>query len=588
MAYKALYRAYRPTTFDEVCGQSAVVKTLKNAILHDKVGHAYLFCGPRGTGKTSMAKIFATALNCKHEMTVNPCLECENCKTIIQGSNPDVLEIDAASNNGADDIRQLRDSVKFLPATCRKKVYIIDEVHMLTQQAFNALLKTLEEPPSYVVFILATTEPYKIPNTILSRVQRFDFEALDEKTIASRLEYVAKEENLKITTEAINLIASYSEGGMRDALSMLDQVISYSTNEEITSDDVLAVSGNTSSEDLFLVVKNCYENNSIAAIESLNKIIQKGKEIPKICNDLINFLKEILLYKAKILKNYKGIFNDQNYTDTFDKISTLSIYKWLDILNETNNNMKFSNQKKSYLDLALLKISDISYNMENKLLEKIDQLEREINSLKFKAKNDEISFASNQVKSEEIIELVSKQNEEETKNDILDETIVKSNNDYIQIEEVNDILNNGDKELKKLFNDRLRSLAYEFEQSAALEMISYGQVVAANSKSLIIVLLDTQFCNRVMNYNYYYELLEIFKTVIPTLENFYAIPQNCFNKILKDFKQKLEVTGLPVKLDYIEIPVLLPNEKDKKVVTLDSTIVNLKEIFGDILKVKEK
>lgn len=587
MAYKALYRAYRPTTFDDVCGQSAVVKTLKNAILHDKVGHAYLFCGPRGTGKTSMAKIFATALNCKHEMTTNPCLECENCKTIIQGSNPDVLEIDAASNNGADDIRQLRDSVKFLPATCRKKVYIIDEVHMLTQQAFNALLKTLEEPPSYVVFILATTEPYKIPNTILSRVQRFDFEALDETTIANRLTFVSKEENLKITEEAIKLIAAYSEGGMRDALSMLDQVISYSTNEEITEEDVLAVSGNTSSEDLFQIVKNCYENNSILAIESLNKIIQKGKEIPKICNDLINFLKEILLYKAKILENSKSIFNDKNYTNILDKVSTLSIYKWLDILNETNNNMKFSNQKKSYLDLALLKMSDIVYNTENKLLEKIDQLEREINSLKFKAKNDEITFNTNQIKSEEIIELVNKKESDISQNVEIEETKI-NNNSYIQIEDVNEILNNGDKELKKIFNDRLRSLAYEFEQSAALEMISYGQVVAANSKSILIVLLDTQFCNRVMNYNYYYELLEIFKTVIPTLESFYAIPQNCFNKILKDFKQKLEVSGLPVKLDYLEIPVLLPNEKDKKEVSLDSTIVNLKEIFGDTLKVKEK
>lgn len=254
MAYVALYRAYRPQKFVDVVGQQHIIKTLQNAIKLNKVAHAYLFCGPRGTGKTTLAKIMAKALNCEHGPTIEPCDTCDICQGIQKGTVADVIEIDAASNNGADDIRALRDSVKYMPSVGKYKVYIIDEVHMLSNAAFNALLKTLEEPPKHVIFILATTEPYKLPATILSRCQRFDFQSLSIEEILKRLKVVAQQEGIKMSEEAFTQIASSAEGGMRDALSLFDQTISFSVHEEITLEDVLAVSGNVSYKELLSLI----------------------------------------------------------------------------------------------------------------------------------------------------------------------------------------------------------------------------------------------------------------------------------------------------------------------------------------------
>src|SRR5690554_264178 len=247
MSYQALYRVWRPSQLADVVGQEHITKTLKNALLQQKLSHAYLFTGPRGTGKTSAAKIISKAINCEKAPVDEPCNECVACKGIQDGTIVDVMEIDAASNNGVDEIRDIRDKVKFAPSAVRYKVYIIDEVHMLSTGAFNALLKTLEEPPSHVIFILATTEPHKIPLTIISRCQRFDFKRISAEAMIERMQYIVEQENMAITKEALEAIALAAEGGMRDALSILDQVISYSEGEA-DIDDVLAVTGGVSQE----------------------------------------------------------------------------------------------------------------------------------------------------------------------------------------------------------------------------------------------------------------------------------------------------------------------------------------------------
>ncbi|EGS4843797.1 DNA polymerase III subunit gamma/tau, partial [Listeria monocytogenes] len=242
MAYQALYRVFRPQSFQDVVGQEHVTKTLKNAIVQNKTSHAYLFSGPRGTGKTSAAKIFAKAINCEHGHDGEPCNECEICKGTTDGSIPDVLEIDAASNNGVEEIRDIREKVKYAPTVAKYKVYIIDEVHMLSTGAFNALLKTLEEPPKHVIFILATTEPHKLPLTIISRVQRFDFKRITTQDIIGRLKFILEEEKIPYDEKALMIVARAAEGGMRDALSLLDQVISYGS-EEVTVEDALEITG---------------------------------------------------------------------------------------------------------------------------------------------------------------------------------------------------------------------------------------------------------------------------------------------------------------------------------------------------------
>ena len=289
MEYQALYRAFRPQSFGEVVGQKHITQTLRNAIKRDKESHAYLFSGPRGTGKTSIAKIFAKALNCPNGVDGEPCNECHLCQTITDGSANDVIEIDAASNNGVDEIRNIRDRVKYAPSEAKFKVYIIDEVHMLTTGAFNALLKTLEEPPIHAVFILATTEPHKIPATIISRTQRFDFKAIELQEIVDHLKYVAENQNIEYDTEAVEYIARAAEGGMRDALSIFDQVIAYS-GDKITLDDAVMITGGIKTEDLNEWMKLVETQNTKDAFLKYHQFIDEGKDPVRLVHELLYFL----------------------------------------------------------------------------------------------------------------------------------------------------------------------------------------------------------------------------------------------------------------------------------------------------------
>ena len=385
MSYQALYRTYRPRDFSEVAGQEVIVKTLQNALLHDKIAHAYLFSGPRGTGKTSIAKILAKAVNCERAPSKDACGECSTCIAIQSGVISDVVEIDAASNNGVDEIRDLREKVKYLPSMAKYKVYIIDEVHMLTTGAFNALLKTLEEPPKHVIFILATTEPNKIPATILSRCQRFDFRGISPKDIEKKLTDIKTVEKIEITVEAIREIARYAEGGLRDAISLLDQAVSFSDGV-VTEHDIYQVSGSVSKENLLSLLDFIFYKETTKAFSLLNDMIEDGKEAPKIVSDLISTLRDLLIEKNVV---FDAIRPTKYVEELSTKYANDRIYFYLDILNGTQNDIKWSNQKRAYLELAIVKMIDhkqidrINYQDDLEVLNKrISGLEFELSKLK--------------------------------------------------------------------------------------------------------------------------------------------------------------------------------------------------------------
>ncbi|GAE28589.1 DNA polymerase III subunits gamma and tau [Halalkalibacter wakoensis JCM 9140] len=357
MAYQALYRVWRPQQLKDVVGQEHITKTLQNALLQQKLSHAYLFSGPRGTGKTSAAKIIAKAINCEKAPVAEPCNECSACVGITTGSIVDVIEIDAASNNGVDEIRDIRDKVKFAPSEVRYKVYIIDEVHMLSTGAFNALLKTLEEPPGHVLFILATTEPHKIPLTIISRCQRFDFKRITNQAIVSRMRYILEHDSVSAEEEALFMIARAAEGGMRDALSLLDQAISFA-DETLQLEDVLAVTGAVSQQALTDVVASIEVGDTLQALQLLEKLLQDGKDPVRFVEDLIYYFRDLLLYKnapaaEDLLERAKV---DEHFKQLSSKVEGAWLYSAIESLNASQQEMKWSAHPKIFLELALLKL----------------------------------------------------------------------------------------------------------------------------------------------------------------------------------------------------------------------------------------
>lgn len=571
MAYQALYRSYRPQDFKSVAGQRHVVTTLQNAIKLNKVAHAYLFSGPRGTGKTSMAKIMAKALNCVHGPTTEPCNECEICKGITKGTISDIVEIDAASNNGVDEIRDLRDKVKYLPSECRYKVYIIDEVHMLSQGAFNALLKTLEEPPSHVIFILATTEPHKIPATILSRCQRFDFQSLDKADIVERLQYVLNAENIKATPEAVDLIAESSDGGMRDALSLLDQSISYSTDDVISEDDVLAVSGNISSQIILHMLKEALESNSAEVLKSLGEIISDGKEIPRIINDVIIFLRDALLAKIGSSNSLKSAYKTEEYQVFLAKISNEIIYKWLDILNDTLNNIKFTTQKRAYLELGLLKMADGHLTDYASLLGRVEALERQIalgvTVMPVQNNEPKINFTSN---PEEILKYDKP---------TIANTEIENDASFIQIEDIAKIINAGNKQLKGLIEGIIKSEGNHFE------ILKSTAVGAVSNDGIILVTGNIASANRLMRSPYYDQALKIINQN-NHFECLYCVPKDKWTEIINDFRAKISLGGTVGNIVFNNVVIPVKKHIKENNVSLEDEIYNMFD--HDLVNIKEE
>ena len=363
MSYLALYRKYRPVDFNSVYGQEEVVTVLKNAIISGKISHAYLFCGPRGTGKTTIAKIIARLVNCDNLVDGNPCGKCYNCLNYLNSN--DIVEIDAASNNGVDEIRELRDKINLVPSNAKYKVYIIDEVHMLTTQAFNALLKTLEEPPSHVIFILATTEPHKIPLTIASRCQKFRFSKIDDEKIVARLSEICKLEDISIDNDSLFEIARLSDGGMRDAINFLDQLVAYSS-DDIKIDDVYKVNGSVSYAELFNLLTYIINNDKVKIIEFIDDLNASGKDINKFLEELLIFLKDVILYKnANVLSN---IATKNEYVKLIaDMYENTDLYKLIESLNVVQNNIKISSHSSIVFMTSILKYSDLNFSDNGEL-----------------------------------------------------------------------------------------------------------------------------------------------------------------------------------------------------------------------------
>ncbi|MCR5798036.1 MAG: DNA polymerase III subunit gamma/tau [Eubacterium sp.] len=382
MAYQALYRKFRPDTFDDVKGQDAIVRTLNNQIKNDHIGHAYLFCGTRGTGKTTIAKIFARAVNCENPSDKGPCGECEMCKRIASGNSMNVIEMDAASNNGVDDIRQVIEEVQYSPPEGKYKVYIIDEVHMLSKSAFNALLKTLEEPPAYLIFILATTEVHKVPITILSRCQRYDFKRIPVETIADRLRELLERENVEADDEAVAYIAKLADGALRDGLSLLEQCISFYYGQKLTYDNVLKILGSVEEEAYSKLARALAQGNVPTVLEVVNDAITEGKDLERFCSELLWYFRNVLV---AISTDQPEVLIDMT-SDSMAELKEIAgllepqvVYRYIRVLADLENKIKYASSKRVCMEIAMIRMCkpEMETDMDS-IVNRVHNIERDI------------------------------------------------------------------------------------------------------------------------------------------------------------------------------------------------------------------
>ena len=406
MSYTALYRKFRPDEFEDVKGQDAIVRTLKNQINADRIGHAYLFCGTRGTGKTTVAKIFAKAVNCEHPVDGSPCGECAMCKSIAAGTSMNVIEIDAASNNGVDNIREIREEVTYRPTEGKYKVYIIDEVHMLSIGAFNALLKTLEEPPEYVIFILATTEAHKIPITILSRCQRYDFKRISIETIAARLRELIDKEGWDVEDKAVRYIAKMADGSMRDSLSLLDQCAAFYMNETLTYDHVLEVLGAVDTEVFSRLLRQLLAMDVHQVIETVDELVMQGRELSQLAADFTWYLRNLLLVKSS--DNMEDVLDvsSENLAllkEEAQMIDSDTLIRYIRIFSDLTNQLKYATQKRVLLEVTLIKLCRPAMDQnKDALLDRIRAIEKQLEEGAWEAPvRERIVYASDAKEAEE-------------------------------------------------------------------------------------------------------------------------------------------------------------------------------------------
>ena len=532
MEYISLYRKYRPKTFSDVVGQEVVVKILKNSILNNKISHAYIFSGPRGTGKTSIAKIFSKAVNCLNTTDGDLCNNCENCLQNID-EEIDIIEIDAASNNGVDEIREIRNNVKLMPVHLKYKVYIIDEVHMLSTSAFNALLKTLEEPPKHVIFILATTEFNKIPATVISRCQKFDFKKITNKQIEDRLKYILEQEKKSLNGEVISLIAKLSDGGLRDAINMLDQVISLE-KENVTVDDVYNLIGDISEKNIIILLENIVSGNIKETLKNINEYYEEGKNFINICERLQLLIRNIIIFNNT--DNYFDKEYEKKLLD-FSHIELEYCEKMSDELFNLINELKRTNNQKIITEISFLKMC----LMQNKKEEKnIDKIETKNNS-----KDNEIPI---------IIE--EKQNEEKEKN-----KSIKINNVFCgpSKELKNNFVKNYEK-LKEFLSIKEYKSLVNLLLKATPQIVTETNVLFTFKNNFDIVLFDNKI----------EEIQDLLRKIFGKKYSVVAVNNEEYSNILKEYKKNID-SGKIYK--YIEEPHI--ETKDNKNTKIENTAETL-------------
>lgn len=551
MAYQALYRKYRPTNFDEVVGQTHIIQTLKNAIVQNRIAHAYLFCGPRGTGKTSIAKIFAKTLNCTNNQDA-PCGVCENCKMAANGSHPDIIEIDAASNNGVDEVRNLIDKVKYAPMQGKYKIYIIDEVHMMTSGAFNALLKTIEEPPAHVIFIFATTEPNKVLPTIISRCQRFDFNKVSMHDIKYRLSVVCKNEGIEIDENGLTLIAQLADGGMRDALSILDQCVAYCSSH-IDVNDIRKIYGVVTSEDIGKLFYSVYKKDVDSFVKDIQKYSDMGMDIKRLTADFIHMLKDSLILDYSENSTLVSDMNKDMIRKYF-KLAPINFrIKCMEELMDTYNKYTYASNALDYLEASLLKISNYSYESKTHIIDSDHN--------DFKEAEEEENYETSYDDTSDDSDIIEKNTQKDDNNGVLEkseisdvsrETLKQSENKNNKIilndEFVIQLLVGATKMERSIDTNKFNNIgqfisSLEFGKYAAT--LRNSTIMASGSNYIVVCVSSEIFAKQINEFELNYGYEDFMEVLLGKAKKVFALDKTQQSRVLDEFKERMISGNLP-------------------------------------------